>query len=119
MSAAEPPQGRVLGSGSRIATPLAPPIFHSGFASQLPEVREEEFLREEQMAVQSPGRGGGREGAQTKNQAGMLSPVPPHPPPQFLGPPVVWGEQELEREGQRCLCGPGWDTCSWSGRSSE
>ena len=72
------------------------------------------------MAVQSPGQGGGREGAQTEKQAGLL-------PPGFCDD---LGGQELEREGQGCLwglgplpgggsAGPGRDACSRSGRNSE
>lgn len=68
----EPLQGCVPGSGLCIAAPLAPLIFHSAFASPLPEVREEEFLGQGQMGLAVGGGGAHIDSALTLGAAWMV-----------------------------------------------
>lgn len=70
-SALQPLQGCVLGSGSCIATPLAPLIFHSDAASQLPEVRERNFSGKNRWLSGEPCREWGWDGARPRGWPGF------------------------------------------------
>lgn len=103
-------QGCVLGSGLRIATPLAPLIFPLWLCQPLPKVREEEeeeeFLREERTngCPEDLLLEGGREGVPYKDSS-------QDPVTRCLGLPVGRAEPQRELASARarsCCCCSEW-----------